>query len=76
MPRVRCKTTFGGNNGARSGEARRHIWAPRGVIDPQRINMCVPGEELLSHDEHARKEVKGLCECPEAFLHFLNGYEK
>ena len=32
-------------------------------------------EELLSHDEHARKEVKGLCECPEALLHFLNGYK-
>ena len=51
-------------------------WAPRGVIDLQRIKMCVPGEELLSHDEHARKEVKGLCECPVALLHFLNGYKK
>ena len=34
------------------------------------------GEELLSHDKHARKEVKGLCECPEALLHFSNGYKK
>ena len=31
---------------------------------------CVPGQELLSHDEHARTEVKRMCECPEAFLFF------
>ena len=33
-------------------------------------NMCVPGQELLSHEEHARTEVKRMCECPEAFLFF------